>query len=213
VSVIQNLSRDYGDFQINIPHWEISDKGITVLWGPSGAGKTSVFRLLIGLDDSPSLSWTFQGVDLAQLPIPEKKLGVVFQSLDLFPHMTAQQNIFFAADARKIPKEQKQKHFTELTETLQLNHCLKRNVQKISGGEAQRVALARALIGQPRLLLLDEPFTALDPETRHEARQFVKKAVDQQKIPTLLISHDHEDVKQLADACVHIKNGKLIKTS
>lgn len=210
MSLVKNLIRDYGDdFKIEIPHWEIPDQGITALWGPSGAGKTSVFRLLIGLEPCPGLQWHFQGEDLAQLPVPQKKLGVVFQSLELFPHMTALENIRFAAQARKV-NEADQK-ISALARDLNIDAILQRSVEVLSGGERQRVALARALIGEPRFLFLDEPFSALDAELRSEARELVKKVVKEQyQIPTLLITHDPEDLKILADRVVKIKNGKLV---
>src|ERR1044072_1169533 len=102
MSLVENLIKDYGDFKVDIPRWEIPDRGVTALWGPSGAGKTSVFRVLIGLEECPGLKWTFGGEDLATLPVPQRRLGVLFQSLELFPHMTAQENIEFAAAAAKL---------------------------------------------------------------------------------------------------------------
>ena len=109
MSVVRGLKASYKDFQIEIPHWEILDQGITALWGPSGSGKTSVFRLLLGLEQaSQPFSWMHHDVDLAQLPTPARHLGVVFQSLELFPHMTALENIEFAALARKIPRDRQQ---------------------------------------------------------------------------------------------------------
>src|SRR5690606_35874023 len=105
MSLVEGLIRDYGDFKIEIPRWEIPDLGVTALWGPSGSGKTSVFRLLIGLEPCPTLAWTFAGEDLAKLSPPARRLGVVFQNLELFPHMTAEENVLFAARARGIPSK------------------------------------------------------------------------------------------------------------
>ena len=108
MSMVKSLYRDYGSasggltdrFVIDIPEWQIADEGITALWGPSGSGKTSVFRLLLGLEKCASLSWVFKGQDLAQLPTPKRRLGVVFQSYELFSHLSAWRNIQFAAEAR-----------------------------------------------------------------------------------------------------------------
>src|SRR4051794_28520253 len=103
MSSVQNMFRKYSDgFEIQIPNWQIADAGVTALWGPSGSGKTTIFRILIGLESCPRLTWTFQGEDLAKLPIPERRLGVVFQSFELFPHMTGEENILFAAKARRV---------------------------------------------------------------------------------------------------------------
>jgi sulfate transport system ATP-binding protein/putative spermidine/putrescine transport system ATP-binding protein len=210
MSRIENLIRHYDGFDLNIPEWEIADHGITALWGPSGAGKTTVFRLLIGLEECPGLSWKFRGVDLAALPVPERRLGVVFQSLELFPHMSAQENILFAARARGLSAEDSGARLKELSNDLQMGSFLARKASVLSGGEAQRVALARAVIAQPRFLFLDEPFSALDTELRADARAMVKRTIERLQIPTLLITHDTEDLKQLALVTVKIRAGRLV---
>jgi ABC-type sulfate/molybdate transport systems ATPase subunit len=215
VSLVQNLKcdyGDYGDFRIDIPEWEIADEGVTALWGPSGAGKTSVFRLLLGLDRAKErFIWKFKDVDLAALPTPERRLGVVFQTLELFPHMTAAENIRFAAEARKVARPEAQAHLKSLVESLRLEHCLNRKGNVLSGGEKQRVALARALIGRPRILFLDEPFTALDAGLRADARSLVKAAIEKEKIPTVLISHDREDLKAFGGKVSEISAGRIVR--
>ena len=208
MSLVTGLVKDYEDFQLNIPSMELADEGITVLWGPSGSGKTSVFRNLIGFEECPSLTWSLHGVNICQLPVKARRLGVVLQNYGLFPHMTARQNIKFAADARNISNSSTKMH--ELKKTLQLKSCWDRRVSKLSGGEAQRVALARALIGEPQFLFLDEPFSALDQERKQEARDLVKAVIKARKLPTLLITHDKTDVEQLADHIIRIENGHLI---
>lgn len=212
MSLIENLKYDYGDFLVDIPHWELSDQGITCLIGPSGAGKTSVFRILLGLDPSPSLHWwwssTGVAIDLARLPMAEKRLGIVFQTLELFPHLTARENILFAAQARKITDSEQR--LKQLSDELFMQCFLDRPVQKLSGGEKQRVALARALMGKPRFLFLDEPFSSLDVELRAGARQLVKSVIQREGIPTLLVTHDPADQIALADTSVRIENGRLL---
>ena len=210
MSLIQNLYRDYGDFRVDIPRWEIADQGVTALWGPSGSGKTSVFNLLIGLEPCPGLIWDFKGLNLAALPMQERQLGVVFQNYEIFPHLTAQQNILFAAEARDITLKAAEKHLAELTETLQLQNCLNTKGELLSGGEKQRTALARALIGEPRFLFLDEPFSNLDQNLRDSARSLVKQVIDKHRVPTLLVTHDEGDLKALAQTVVKIENGKLV---
>src|ERR1044072_1600933 len=118
MSLVENLVRSYEGFELNIPRWEIPDTGITALWGPSGSGKTTVFRMLIGLEPCPGLKWTFKGEDLAAQPVPERRLGVVFQSLELFPHMTAEDNILFAARARRLESGEAQKRIQHLSQEL-----------------------------------------------------------------------------------------------
>ncbi len=210
MSLVKNLRANYGDFKIDIPSWEILDEGVTALWGPSGAGKTSVFRLLLGLDKAENgFTWNFESVDLAALPTPRRRLGVVFQSLELFPHMTARENILFAAEARGIDLLDSSAHLLSLVETLSLGAVLGRRTSVLSGGERQRVALARALIGRPRLLFLDEPFSALDADLRSEARNLVRSAIAIEKIPTVLITHDRSDLDTLATKITEIRGGRI----
>ncbi|WII70724.1 ATP-binding cassette domain-containing protein [Bdellovibrio sp. 22V] len=212
MSFVENLNRDYGDFKLDIESWEILDEGVTVLWGPSGSGKTSVFRILLGLEACPGMRWNFQGVDLAKMKTPQRRLGVVFQTLDLFPHLSAEENILFAARARDVEAKKAADRLKELTEILQMGSFLKRPASVLSGGEKQRVAIARALMGEPRLLLLDEPFSALDQELREESRKLVQQVIATEKIPTLLVTHDQRDVEALADKVTKIRDGRLVST-
>lgn len=211
MSLVENLFKNYGNFKIDIPSWEILDEGVTVLWGPSGSGKTSVFRLLTGLESSLNFKWIFKSLDLAKLPVPQRRLGVVFQTLDLFPHMSGEQNILFAAKAREIANEQAFDKLQELVEFLKMEAFISRPVSVLSGGEKQRVAIARALIGEPRILLLDEPFSALDQDLRQESRILIKKVIEKEKIPTLLVTHDPLDVETLANKVSLIHDGKIIE--
>lgn len=209
MSLVENLNKKYDDFVLHVPSLEILDQGVTVLWGPSGSGKTTVFRVLLGLETCADLKWVWQGQDLAKLKPQDRQIGVVFQSYDLFPHLSAQENIWFAAQARKIEKQKAQKRFTQLVETLKLSACLNRKAELLSGGEKQRVALARALMAFPRILFLDEPFSALDENLRQEARQLVKKLLQETQTPALLITHDEKDLQALADKVCKIDQGKI----
>lgn len=209
MSVVENLSQDYPGFKLNIPRWEIPDMGITALVGPSGSGKTTVFRLLLGLESCPRLKWVHRGVDLASLSPPDRNIGVVFQSLELFPHMTARENILFAARARDLDGAMAQSRLRELEQDLQLGACMSRSAAVLSGGEAQRVALARAVIAGPRFLFLDEPFSALDRDLRQGARQLVRKVIERLSIPTLLITHDAEDLEAMGAQVTRIQGGAL----
>lgn len=218
MSYVENLKRNYfpsgkkGDpeFTLDIPRWEILDKGVTVLWGPSGSGKTSVFRILLGLEPCPGMVWNFKGEDIASLKTPDRRMGVVFQTLDIFPHMTAKENILFAAKARKVDSTKAISRLKHLVEVLLMESFLERKASFLSGGEKQRVALARALMGEPRVLLLDEPFSALDQELRDESRRLVKTVIETEDIPTILVTHDQRDVEILGNKVSKIKNGRLI---
>jgi sulfate transport system ATP-binding protein/putative spermidine/putrescine transport system ATP-binding protein len=209
MSVVENLIRDYGDFRLEIPRWEIPDEGVTALWGPSGSGKTSVFRILIGLDPCPGLRWTLKGENLSALPVTKRNLGVVFQSYELFPHLTAGENIRFAAEARKMDPARAERGLDRLIDRLDLRSCADREARFLSGGEKQRTALARALLAKPRFLLLDEPFSALDEELREGARHLVKEVLSEEGIPALLITHDERDLKVLANHVQKIRAGRL----
>jgi sulfate transport system ATP-binding protein/putative spermidine/putrescine transport system ATP-binding protein len=209
MSVVEHLNKKYEGFEIRIPRWEIPDQGVTALWGPSGSGKTSVFRILLGLENCSSLKWMWGSEDLAQKTVGERHLGVVFQTLDLFPHMTAEQNISFAVKARKISHEKATERMTLLKSVLRLDSFLNRRAELLSGGEKQRVALARALMSFPRMLLLDEPFSALDESLKIDARNLLKKLLEETKTPALLITHDSRDLEALANKITRIESGQF----
>ncbi|MBC7421592.1 MAG: ABC transporter ATP-binding protein [Bdellovibrio sp.] len=209
MSLIKNLQLKFDDFLLDIPELSIPEKGVTAFWGHSGSGKTTFFKSLIGIHKPKNWSWDFSGVKLSDLPLNERRLGVVFQSFELFPHLTAEENIRIVAEARY-----KDHYPTELIESykekLGLNKCWNTQAQKLSGGEKQRVALMRALISKPRLLLLDEPFSALDPHLRSEARALVKNLIAQLDIPVYLITHDEADIQALAHHVVELKQGRVV---
>ena len=155
------------------------------------------------------MSWDFKGENLNQKPVEQRNLGVVFQDLALFPHMSAQGNLLFAGEARGQSRARSKKQIQEFAEVLKIEGLLPRRVGQLSGGERQRVALARALMGSIKFLFLDEPFSSLDASHREFSRSLVQRTVERYNIPTLLVTHDEEDVKTLADKVVHIKKGKL----
>lgn len=209
MSLVENLFYSFANFKIDIEKMEIADQGVTALWGPSGSGKTTLFRILLGLIPCPKLKWVYKDLDLAQLAIAERKIGVVFQSLELFPHLSARENIVFAAKARKISKDQTKQAIKEFILEMGMQNFIDQPVSQLSGGEKQRVAIARALIGEPRFLFLDEPFSALDEALKDEARALIKSIIEKRGIPTLLITHDRRDLDILAKKIYQIKNGKL----
>ncbi|MFZ3231303.1 MAG: ATP-binding cassette domain-containing protein [Pseudobdellovibrio sp.] len=209
MSIIKNINLKLGSFSLIIDQLELSDRGVTAFVGPSGSGKSSFFNTLVGVYNPNNWVWLFQQQDLARLTISDRRLGVVFQSYELFPHMTAEENIKIVYDARN----DKQIKFDILIQTylekLKLQNCWQTKASDLSGGEKQRVALLRALISQPRILLLDEPFSALDAAARDEARQLVKSIIHELDIPVYLITHDESDVKILADHIVSIRDGRF----
>lgn len=209
MSVVKNIHLTLGSFILSVPELEISDSGVTAFVGASGSGKTSFFNTLIGLHNPTGWSWNFQNEDLATKSISDRKLGVVFQSYDLFPHMTAEENVKIVFEARH-PKEKSFENFVAtFKKKLKLENCWNTKAELLSGGEKQRVALLRAIVSQPKVLLLDEPFSALDQETRGEARQLVKEVIQGLQIPVYLITHDQADVHALANQVVYIRNGRF----
>lgn len=204
MSIVESLKIKQEGFQIEVKHWEILDEGIHVLSGPSGSGKSTLLRGLMGFEKTPTMRWMFLGEDIAKLPVEKRRLGVVFQTWDLFPHMTAYENVVFAAKARKLNEITFRERWSWISETLKMKDFMNTRAEKLSGGEKQRTALARALIAKPRILLLDEPFSALDEALRDQARELLKTVVQIDKIPALLVTHDKRDVDALANRVSHI---------
>ena len=209
MSLIKNLFYKIGHFELSIPEWSFPDQGITALTGASGSGKTTILKILCGLIPCPDLIWEFQGQNLANLPPPDRKLGLCFQDLCLFPHLSAKENILFALKARGISFKEKKKDFEEIIDFLGLERSLDLFVEDLSGGEKQRTALARALMTCPQFLFLDEPFSYLDQKAKEKARQLTVEIVKKYNIPLLLISHDQEDIKDLADEEFYLSQGQI----
>lgn len=211
MSVVETFHRDLGLFKIQIQNWEILDQGFTLLWGPSGAGKSTVLNGLIGFDSDAQVKWVFKGEEISRWPTDRRQLGVVFQDLFLFPHMTAQENILFPVDKKR--HSHWQKDFSSLVEVLQIGDLLSSPAPQLSGGERQRVALARALIYRPRMLLLDEPFSSLNEEIKGPLRLLLRQVCDEMKCPVLLVSHDPLDIEVLANKLTRIEKGQIVEDS
>lgn len=208
MSLVKDLKHQVGEFKIDIPNWEWPDHGITALIGPSGCGKTTLFRILLGLEPQAKYSWVFQNKEMKDLTPQKRQFAVVFQGYDLFPHMSAIENIQFAMKCRGLPIDSNRLH--QIVEILRMNSFIHQSVNCLSGGEKQRVALARALVSEPKMLFLDEPFSALDSDLRSESRQLVREIILELKIPTMLITHDQADVQSLADRHFKMNQGRLI---
>ena len=201
------------DLNINIKDLELPDGKITGLLGPSGCGKTTVMNIMLGLVDGAEMSWELNGKEMADLPVGERGLGVVFQNYDLFPMLTAQENIEFAAKARNLPELQYKERVEIFSEKLKITEVLDRKADKLSGGEKQRVAIARALIGNPQFLFLDEAFSSLDADLRQESRELVREVISGLGISCLMITHDIDDVKTLASKVYEMRGGKVIDSN
>lgn len=218
-SIIQKFKMQKPGFSLELAHpLLIPDSGVLIIWGPSGSGKTSFLNVLIGLDTACEFIWFKQNAQtntlperIDQLPPEKRNIGMVFQNYELFPHMTARENILFAAKCRKQAQTKTEKLFALFCEKLQLDAFLNRRPQELSGGEKQRVALARALITDPELLILDEPFSALDADLRKEARNLVLSLINMTNTPTLLVTHDSLDCDFFNGQVIEVGKGQIQK--
>ena len=191
--------------------------GITILFGASGSGKTSTIKTIAGILRPDSGLITLNGDTLfdserrIDRPIRERGVGLVFQNLALFPHMTALGNVEFAA-SRQLAREARRRRALELMERLRIAHTAPRRPRDISGGEAQRVALARALASQPRLLLLDEPLSAIDEATKHEIISDLKMINRDLRLPVVYVTHSRDEAVSLGDYLVAYDCGRVAAT-
>ncbi len=182
---------------------------ITTLLGPSGAGKSTLLRLIAGLELPDSGSVRIEGVDCTHLPVQKRGIGVVFQSYALFKHMTVRQNIAFGLETRRLPRGEVEARVDEMLRLVQLEELGKRYPGQLSGGQRQRVAFARALAIQPKLLLLDEPFGALDSRVRIELREWLQSLHEQTGVTTLLVTHDQEEALEISQHVVVLSDGRV----
>lgn len=191
-----------------------ADKQILILLGPSGSGKTTILHLLAGLlkPDEGFIKINdrilYSSGEKINNPPQSRNVGYLFQNYALFPHMTVRHNVLYGLKSKKYKVDGSVLDPGELLDSFGVGHLIDRYPSQLSGGEQQRVALARALVVQPELLLLDEPFSALDKDTRVSLRQEIKKLHRQWQIPFVLVSHDEEDARFLGDVIVTLKNGQ-----
>jgi sulfate transport system ATP-binding protein len=182
---------------------------ITTLLGPSGAGKSTLLRLIAGLELPDSGSVRIEGVDCTHLPVQQRGIGVVFQSYALFKHMTVRENIAFGLETRRLPRAEVEARVDEMLRLIQLEDLGKRYPTQLSGGQRQRVAFARALAIRPKLLLLDEPFGALDTRVRVELREWLHSLHEQTGVTTLLVTHDQEEALEISQHVVVLSEGRV----
>ncbi len=180
---------------------------VTSLLGPSGSGKSTLLRLIAGLEEPDSGSISIEGRDVTRAQVKQREVGFVFQSYALFRHMTVRDNIAFGMEIRKANKGDIDTRVKELLALIQLEGYDGRFPSQLSGGQRQRVALARALATQPKVLLLDEPFGALDAQVRVELREWLVEFHEKTGVTTLLVTHDQEEALELSQHVVLLNNG------
>ena len=179
------------------------------LLGPSGCGKTTALRLVAGFDRPDGGSILVDGKDITRVPPSRRDMGMVFQAYSLFPNMTAAQNVEFGLKIRKKKGAERRKRVKELLELVGLGHAGKRYPHQLSGGMQQRVALARALAIEPRVLLLDEPLSALDAKVRVQLREEIRRIQTQLGITTLYVTHDQEEALSVSDHVAVLSSGRI----
>jgi len=190
---------------------EVGDGELFVLLGSSGSGKSTVLRLIAGLSREDSGAITLFGRDVTGLPAQARGVGFVFQNYSIFRHMTVAQNIQFGLRLRRIPRAERRRKSDELLELIGLGGLGDRYASQLSGGQQQRVALARALAYEPRVLLLDEPFGALDAKIRVQLRRTLREIQRSLRVTTILVTHDQEEAFELADRIGVIDRGRLLE--
>jgi putative spermidine/putrescine transport system ATP-binding protein len=179
------------------------------LLGPSGCGKTTALRALSGLEQIDEGRILIDGEDVAALPTNKRDLGMVFQSYSLFPHMTVLENVEFGLRMRKVPTADRRARAGEALELVGLGHLGARFAHQLSGGQQQRVALARALVTRPRVLLLDEPLSALDAKVRVGLREQIRRIQTELGITTVFVTHDQEEALAVADRVAVMRAGRI----
>ena len=181
------------------------------LLGPSGCGKSTLLKAVAGILPPKSGSILIGGEDMANVPPHKRGAVIVFQDMRLFPNMTALENVAFPIKMRGVPKRQRLEQAEQLMKSVQLCGLERRRINELSGGQQQRVALARALAAQPRLLLLDEPFTALDNELKEEIRALVLELHKKFRTTTVLVTHDRQEAFAMADRIAVMRDGRVMR--
>ena len=211
---VRNISKRFGDFTaLDDVSLRIEKGELTAILGPSGSGKTSLLRVIAGLDRADRGSISFFGQDVTQHHVRERGIGFVFQHYALFRHMTVFENVAFGLRVRARPLRPSDADIRRRVETLlslvQMAGYAERFPSQLSGGQRQRVALARALAPEPRVLLLDEPFGALDANVRAELRSWLRTMHDQFEVTSVLVTHDQEEALEVADRVVVLNKGRI----
>ena len=207
---ITSVTKRFGDFvaldDVNVT---IPTGQLTALLGPSGGGKSTLLRIIAGLDSADEGTISIEGTDATKLPPQKRNVGFVFQHYAVFKHMTVAKNVAFGLEIRKKPKAEVAQRVDELLKLVHLSQFSHRMPTQLSGGQRQRMALARALAVEPTVLLLDEPFGALDAKVRKELRDWLRRLHDEVHVTTVFVTHDQEEALEVADEIVVINEGRV----
>ncbi|WP_029291007.1 sulfate/molybdate ABC transporter ATP-binding protein [Cellulomonas sp. HZM] len=208
--VVRGVNRSFGKFAaLQDVDLEVRPGALTALLGPSGGGKSTLLRIIAGLDFPDSGTVEIAGRDATWEPPQRRSVGFVFQHYAAFKHLSTARNVAFGLEIRRRPKAEVRARVQELLELVHLEHLADRLPSQLSGGQRQRMALARALAVQPEVLLLDEPFGALDAQVRKELREWLRRLHDEVHVTTLFVTHDQEEALEVADEIVVINEGRI----
>jgi len=211
---VRNLNKKFGNFvALNNVSLDFPTGELVALLGPSGCGKTTLLRIIAGLETPDSGSVLFHGEDTTNVHVRERNVGFVFQHYALFRHMTVFDNVAFGLDVRpketRPPKAEIARRVHELLQLVQLDWLADRYPHQLSGGQRQRIALARALAVEPKVLLLDEPFGALDAKVRKDLRRWLRKLHDEIHVTSIFVTHDQDEAMEVADRIVVLNKGNI----
>jgi sulfate transport system ATP-binding protein len=210
---VEGANKSFGDFQaLNDVSIEVADGSLTALLGPSGSGKSTLLRAIAGLEDLDAGEVTINGEDATRKPPQQRGVGFVFQHYAAFKHMTVYDNVAFGLKIRKWKKPETSNRVHELLQLVQLDGLAGRFPSQLSGGQRQRMALARALAVEPQVLLLDEPFGALDAKVRKDLRTWLRHLHDEMHVTTIFVTHDQEEAMDVADQLVVMNEGRVEQT-
>ena len=194
------------DVDVNLP-----DEGVTVLFGRSGSGKTTLLRLIAGLERPKDARVSFCDEvwqdKRCWVPLHQRRIGMVFQEASLLPHLSVRENLLYGY--QRTPLAERKVHLDEVVRMLAIEYLIGRNVGQLSGGERQRVALGRALLTSPRLLLMDEPLSALDTQTKRDILPYLERLVEKADLPIVYVTHSPAEVERLADRVVFLREGRI----
>jgi len=208
--VLDRLDKSFGELHVlDSISLDVAEGELLALLGPSGSGKTTALRLLAGFETPNSGKILVGGTDVSPLPPARRGFGMVFQHYALFPHLDVGQNVAFGLERRGWDEARKRKRIGEVLELVNLPGFESRKLSQVSGGQQQRVALARALAPEPRLLLLDEPLSNLDPTLRENTRRQLRQAVEKVGITTILVTHEQEEAFHMGDRVAVLQDGRL----
>lgn len=207
---VQDVRKRFGKFvALDGISLEVPTGSLVALLGPSGCGKTTLLRIIAGLESADEGAIRYKDEDVTQHSARDRNVGFVFQHYALFRHMSVFENVAFALRVRKAPQDRVQERVGTLLRLLRLEGLGNRFPNQLSGGQRQRVALGRALAAEPRVLLLDEPFGALDAKVRQELRQWLRKLHDELHVTSIFVTHDQEEAFEVSDKVIVMKSGRI----